>query len=105
MKLEKSSFTPTNTTTTVVLNDDTITPNRITFWVEGTYTSHGYDDGTRQVAAYGNSTLTKNDRSIYVHNGSTALISGRVTNFDEGEFTITFNSYNATTINFLAIED
>lgn len=105
MKLEKGSFLPTGATVIVVLNDDTIAPNRIVFWVDGTNKSHGYDDGTRQVAAYGNGVSTKNDRSIYVHNGSSALISGRVTNYDIGEFTVSFDSYAAESINFLAIED
>lgn len=105
MKLEHSSFTPTDSSPIVVLNDDTITPNRIIFWVEGSYPSHGFDDGTQQVCAYGNGTATKNDRSVYVHNGTTATMSGRVDSFDTGEFTMDMDSFTATTINFLAIED
>lgn len=104
MKLEKGSFTPTSDITTVVLNDDTLTPDRIVLWVEGTYPSHGYDDMTRQVAAYA-STSEKNDRSIYVHNGSSATMSGRVTAMSAGEFDITYDVRTATQTNFLAIED
>ena len=104
MKLEKGSFVPTSSTEIVVLNDSTLEPSRIVFWVEGTYPSHGYDDLTRQVAGY-STTIEKNDRSIYVHNGSSATMSGRCNYFDVGEFEVGFDNYTATGINFLAIED
>lgn len=105
MKLEKGSFTAGYNLETIILNDSTLTPNRIIFWIDGTYKSHGYDDMTRQVAAYGTSTATKNDRSIYLHNGSTAVMSGRCTAFYLGEFDVTFDVRTADTIHFLAIED
>ncbi len=104
MKVEKGSFTPNASVTTVTLNDDTLTPDRIVFWVEGSFPSHGYDDTTRQVAGY-SSTSEKLDRSVYVHNGSSATMQGRVTNLDVGEFDMTFDSFTSTQINFLAIED
>lgn len=105
MKIEKGSFTPTYNITTVVLNDDTITPNRFIFWVDGTYQCHGYDDLTRQVCNYGIGTSVKNDRSIYLHNGTNAIMSGRVTNIDEGEFDVTFDIRTTDTVHVLAIED
>lgn len=104
MILEKGSFTPNNDATIVTLNNENLTPDRVIFWVEGTYPSHGSDDGTQAVAAYG-STNTKNDRSIYVHNGSSALMSGRITDLDVGEFEVTFDVRTATSIGFLAIQD
>lgn len=107
MKIEKGSFSPSQSLATIVLNDDTLEANRIIFWCEGTYPSHGYDDMTRQVAAYGGSGVTKNDRSIYVYNTSTSTVvqSGRVTGFHVGEIDVTFDSYNATQVGFIAIED
>lgn len=104
MKVEKGSFTPTGLITTVVLQDDTLEPDRIVLWVEGTYPSHGYDDLTRQVAGYG-STSEKLDRSVYVHNGSTALMSGKVNSFSVGEFDMGYDSFTSTQTNYLAIQD
>lgn len=104
MKIEKFLFTPSSSITTVILNDSSLEPSRVLLWVESPYPSHGYDDMTRQVASYGTSSI-KNDRSIYMHNGSSAVISGRVTDFDIGEFTITFDNYAAYQISGLAIED
>lgn len=105
MKLEKGSFTAAYDLNTIVLNDDTLEPSRFIFWVDGTYRTHGYDDMTRQVAHYGNGTAVKNDRSIYIHNGTNAIMSGRVTAVYPGEADITFDIRTADTIHFIAIED
>lgn len=105
MKLEKINFTPSGSTVVIILNDSTLTPDRVVFWVDGTYKCRGYDDMTRQVANYGSGTSTVNNRSIYLHNGTSAIMRGRVTDFDTGEFTVTFDSYTADTIHALVIED
>lgn len=104
MTLEKGSFTASSDDCIVTLTNETLTPDRIVFWVEGTYPSHGFDNGIQAVAAY-SSTSTKNDRSIYVHNGSNAIMSGKINYFDVGEFEVGFDVRNATQINYLAIED
>lgn len=107
MKLEKTTFTAAYAVTTVLLNDSTLIPTRFIFWIDGANSSHGTDDGIIQVSTYNSGTLTKNDRSIYLHNGSTALMSGRVTNIDPlgGEFDVTFDVRTGTTINCIAIEE
>lgn len=105
MKLEKGSFYALNSIETPVLNDPTLSVDRVVTWVDGTNKSHGYDDLTQQVCAYGNGTTTKSDRSVYVHDGTNILTSGKCTRFDVGEFDMSFDSYNGELINFLAIED
>lgn len=105
MLLEKGSFIANNSIMTLILNNPNLTPSRIIFWIDGTYKSHGYDDMTRQVAAYGSSTATKSDRSVYLHNGTTAISNGYCTLFDLGEFSMNFSAYTADIIHFLAIQD
>lgn len=103
-KYEKGSIIATGSLTTPVLNDTTLTPDVIIFWVEGTYPSHGVDNGTVHVAGYDGSGVYNASNSIYVHNGSTALMAGYVSAIYAGEFDITFSVYNGSIINFLAVE-
>lgn len=102
MKIEPGGTLVDNSVLMVSLNDPTLVPEKVIVWVDGTYPSHGYDDLTTQVCIY-NSYLTKNNKSIYVYNGSTVLLEGKCTSFDEGEIVFTFTTHSELNLRWLVI--
>lgn len=100
MKLEAGATLIDTDIMYISLNDETLVPESVELWIDGTYHSHGYDDLTTQICAY-NSYQTKDDRSIYVHNGSTVLVDGKCISFDVGEIVLSFNVRTGLIINWL----
>lgn len=104
MKKERGSFPTLFNPTTIVLDDTTLNPDRIFFWIDGANSMHGYDNGTTAFCEYNTSNMD-NSYSLRLQNGGTTLLQGKVTNFDTGEIEITFATRTNQAVNFIVIED
>lgn len=103
MKYERGAlYTINSPLETFVLNDTTLTPDVVIFWIDGANASHGYDDTTHRLAAYGASSVDAANSINAVVGGNP--IVGKLDSVSLGEFDVRFSQHTPTVINFVAIE-
>lgn len=121
MKIEVNSFTPNSNNVTVYLEDETMVVKGIIFLNDKNSTSTifdsmGFSDGIRNRAKSALALSSKRDTKRSTSNaithyedvsGTTTLVQdGYVTSFSTaGEFSMYFDHYNATTVDYIAFGD